>query len=145
MSAASPKGAPSPVFVWLGQLAGTVVIAAVIVYFFKSGVPFAGKDPDFARYALIGGLLSCAAPLGYLGTFKARLDDDQAQARARGGDPDPARRQALLKSLAIGGALAEIPQGFGLLHLVFGGEIRWFLVATMVTVALRLSYRPFTR
>ena len=33
----------------------------------------------------------------------------------------------------------------GVLQLCFGGETRWFLGATLITIALRLSYRPFTQ
>ena len=33
----------------------------------------------------------------------------------------------------------------GVVQLFFGGEQRWFLGATLVTIALRLSYRPFKR
>jgi hypothetical protein len=33
----------------------------------------------------------------------------------------------------------------GLVYLLLGGEMRWFLGATFLTIALRLSYRPFTK
>jgi hypothetical protein len=33
----------------------------------------------------------------------------------------------------------------GVLHLLFGGETRWFLGATLLTIVLRLSYRPFKK
>ena len=34
---------------------------------------------------------------------------------------------------------------FGALQLFFGGETRWFVGATLVTIAIRLSYRPFDK
>ena len=30
-------------------------------------------------------------------------------------------------------------------NFFFGGETRWFLGATLITIALRLSYRPFNK
>jgi hypothetical protein len=50
-----------------------------------------------------------------------------------------------MRALAIGGALCEIPMAMGVVQLFFGGETRWFLGATLVTIALRLSFRPFVR
>jgi hypothetical protein len=50
-----------------------------------------------------------------------------------------------MRTLAIGGAMCEIPMAMGVVQLLLGGETRWFLGATLVTIALRLSYRPFTR
>jgi len=79
----------------------------------------------------------------YLRTFKRSLD--ACEASALHGDADPAARQRLARALAIGGALCEIPMAMGALQLFFGGETRWFLGATLLTIALRLSYRPFTR
>ena len=65
--------------------------------------------------------------------------------RTRNATPDPALRAQLMKSLSVGGALCEIPMAMGIVQLFFGGEMRWFLGATLITIALRLSYRPFTR
>ena len=58
---------------------------------------------------------------------------------------DPATRVLLTKSQMIGGALCELPMAMGVVQLFFGGETRWFLGATLITIALRLSFRPFTR
>jgi hypothetical protein len=33
----------------------------------------------------------------------------------------------------------------GVVHLLVGGQMRWFVGATLITIVLRLSYRPFTR
>ena len=48
-------------------------------------------------------------------------------------------------SLSLGGRMCEIPMWMGVVQLVFGGETRWFLGATLITIALRLSYRPFNK
>ena len=50
----------------------------------------------------------------------------------------------LVKALVLGGALCELPMAAGVVQLFFGGETRWFVGATMVAIALRLSYRPYT-
>lgn len=130
---------------WLAQMIGTLVLSGAVLVFVRStGSPFGEGDPDWRRYAMLGILLGVAPALLYLRTFKPLLDADAAATRARG-SPDPARRASLLRSLAIGGALCEIPMAMGVVQLFFGGETRWFLGATLVTIALRLSYRPFTR
>ena len=41
-----------------------------------------------------------------------------------------------------------IPAGYvfsiwGVIYLLLGGQTRWFLMATLVTIALRITYRPF--
>jgi len=132
------------VVLWLGQMIGTIVIAAVVIAFLGStGSPFKGIDTQWAQYALAAGLLAIIPALLYLPTFKARLDDDAAAAKRQAGTPDASRRQALQKALTIGGGLCELPQAFGLVHLLLGGETRWFLGATLVTLVLRVSYRPF--
>jgi hypothetical protein len=33
----------------------------------------------------------------------------------------------------------------GVIHLFFGGDTRWFIYATLITIVVRLSYRPFTK
>ena len=130
---------------WVAQMIGTLVLAGAVLVFVRSmGAPFSDQDSDWKRYAMAGILVGVAPALLYLRTFKPLLDADEAAVQSRGA-PDPGVRQALLKSLAIGGALCEIPMAMGVVQLFFGGETRWFLGATLVTIALRLSYRPFTR
>jgi hypothetical protein len=63
--------------------------------------------------------------------------------RASGGVPDPTARAELLRRLYVGGALAELPLALGAVYLMAGGENRWFIGAACVSLALRLSYRPF--
>ena len=132
--------------VWGAQLAGTVAIAIAIYLFFGTGAPMiTGVDPAWARYGLIGILVASGPALWYLRRYKATLDDDSAAARSRGGAPDPERRRELLRKLSIGGALCELPLALGVIYLLAGGEKRWFVAAACVSVALRLSYRPFGR
>ena len=130
---------------WLAQMVGTIVLAAAVMIFVKTiGARFASESEDWKRYAMMGILAGAVPALAYLRTFKRRLDADEAAFR-RLGSPDPGARAILAKSLVIGGALAELPMAMGVVQLFFGGDTRWFLGATMVTIALRLSYRPFER
>jgi len=124
---------------------GTLVLAGAVLFFVRTtGATFATGDTDWKRFAMLGILIGIAPALLYLRTFKPILDADEAAVRARG-TPDPALRARLMRALAIGGAMCEIPMAMGVVQLFLGGETRWFLGATMVTIALRLSYRPFTR
>ena len=128
---------------WVAGMIGTIVLAAVVMAFMRSvGSPL-GSDAEWKRYAMIGILVGVAPALLYLRTFKPLLDADAAAEHAHGGTPDPALRARLARALAIGGALCEIPMAMGVVQLFFGGEQRWFFGATLVTIALRLSYRPF--
>ena len=131
---------------WVAQMIGTIVLAAVVLAYVRSaGAPFSsGEESQWRKYAMLGILVGIAPALLYLRTFKARLNADEAAAKARGA-PDPGLRILLRKSLAIGGALCEIPMAMGVVQLFFGGETRWFLGATLITIALRLSFRPFTK
>lgn len=139
------KNSPQPVMLWGAQLAGTVAIAIAIYLFFGSGAPvIQGVDPAWTRHGLMGILLMCVPALWYLRGFKSALLDDIAAARARGGVPDPQRRRELIRRLSIGSALCELPMALGVIYLLAGGEKRWFVAAACITIALRLSYRPFT-
>ena len=148
MTAAPPQShRQAPVTAWIAQMIGTLVLAGAVLYFVRSGsAPFAvGEgETDWRRYAMLGILIGIAPAMLYLRTFKPALDADEAAIRKLG-KPDPAMRASLMRSLAIGGALCELPMAMGVVQLFFGGETRWFLGATMVTIALRLSYRPFTK
>jgi hypothetical protein len=129
---------------WVAQMVGTLVLAAAVLAFMRDmNGPLSGEN-EWRRYAMVGILVMTVPALLYLRTFKARLDLDEREVKQRG-TPQPAARTALLKGLSIGGALCELPQALGVVYLLLGGETRWFLAATMVTIALRLSYRPFTR
>jgi hypothetical protein len=131
---------------WVAQMIGTIVLAAVVLAYVRSnGAPFATSgESEWRKYAILGIVVGIAPALLYLRTFSARLKADEAAAKARG-SPDPGLRMSLRKALALGGALCEIPMAMGVVQLFFGGETRWFLGATLITIALRLSFRPFTR
>jgi hypothetical protein len=147
MSGTAPHPRQGLVVAWLAQMVGTVVIAVVVAAYVKAqGAPFAGANGHgFERY-IFTAILGAAVPaLWFLRPYKARLDADAAAMRSQGGVPDPVRRNALLRSLAIGGALCELPMAVGALDLFLGGDSRWFIGATFVTLAMRLSYRPFVR
>jgi hypothetical protein len=142
---AQPSARQAPVASWVAQMAGTLVLAiAVYAFVGGAGTPFPAVDPDWKRYAVAGILLGIVPPMMYLRIFKEALNADEAAVRATG-KPDPVVRPIFMRALAIGGALCEIPMAMGVLHLLFGGEARWFLGATVITIALRISYRPFTR
>ncbi len=143
-SPAAPLARQGLVAAWLAQMIGTMVLAGAVMIFVRVSGPLSAGESDWKKYAMLGILAGIAPALLYLPTFKARLDADERAARMRGA-PDPALRAALLKSLSIGGALCELPMAMGVVQLFFGGETRWFLGATLITIALRLSYRPFKK
>jgi hypothetical protein len=145
MSGATPQPRQALVASWVAQMVGTVVIAAVVLAFVKGiGAPLSSGAYDFQRL-MMGAILVAAIPaLAYLRVFKPLLLADEAALKARG-VPDPVARKALLRSLSIGGALCELPMALGVIHLFFGGDTRWFIYATLITIVVRLSYRPFTK
>ena len=101
-------------------------------------------NPEWVRHGFYGILAASAPALWYVRRFKRSLNADIAAASSRGGVPDPLLRAELLRKLQIGGALCELPLALGALYLMAGGERRWFVTAACVSLALRLSYRPFT-
>jgi hypothetical protein len=130
---------------WGAQVAGTVAIAIGVYLFLGDRAPvIAGVNPEWTRHGFLGILVMAVPALWYLRTFKRSLDADIAVTRERNGLPDPARRGDLLRKLSIGGALCELPLALGVIYMLAGGEKRWFVGAACVTLALRLSYRPFT-
>jgi hypothetical protein len=130
--------------VWGAQLAGTVAIAiALYLWLGKGTAIIAGVDPEWTRYGLYGILAAGVPAIWYVRRFKRALNADIA-AVDRQGVPDPKLRQELLRKLSLGGALCELPMALGALYLLAGGESRWFVGAAAVSIALRLSYRPFT-
>ena len=145
MSGANPQPRQALVASWVAQMVGTIVLSVVVLAFVKGmGAPLSTGAYDFQRY-MMGAILVAALPaLAYLRVFKPLLLADEAALKARG-TPDPVARKALLRALSIGGALCELPMALGVVHLFFGGETRWFIYATLITIVVRLSYRPFTR
>jgi hypothetical protein len=137
------KNPPSPVKVWGAQLAGTVAIAIALWIFLGDRAPMIrGVDPQWVRFGLVGILAAATPALWYLRRFSAALNADLAASRARG-MPDPARRVELLRKLSVGGALCELPLALGVIYLLAGAEKSLFLAAACVSIAMRLSYRPF--
>src|SRR5688572_22471286 len=146
MTSAAPQNPrQAPVATWLGQMIGTMVLALAVFYVIRErGIALPEVPADWKRYAAGGALLGIIPAMLYLRIFKEGLDADDAAIRARG-VPDPVIRPIFMRALVIGGALCEIPMAMGVLHLLFGGETRWFVGATCITIALRLSYRPFKK
>ncbi|HXZ47811.1 MAG TPA: hypothetical protein VEG27_02270 [Usitatibacter sp.] len=144
MSGTAPHPRQGVVAAWLSQMVGTVVLAAVVLAFVKAaGAPFAASGRGLHAYAFTAILAATVPALAYLRSFRTHLVADEAATRTRGGAPDPAARKALLRALAIGGALCELPMAVGALDLLCGGESRLFVGATILTLAMRLSHRPF--
>jgi len=136
---------PQPGFVWAAQLAGTVAIAIAIYLFLGRSAPSGGTpDPMWARYGLMGILAAAAPALWFLRAFRRSLNADVAACNRNRGAADAEARRVLLRNLSIGGALCELPLALGVLYLLMGSEARLFVGAACVSVALRLSYRPFT-
>ena len=147
-AAVAAAGNPNQALVtaWVVQMIGTLVLTGVVLFFFRStGAVIKGVDPQWALYALYAATAAIIPPLAYLQNFKRVLDLDRLGVTARGGTPDPDVRVFLMRALRVGGALCELPQAFGVLHMLLGGETRWFLGATVVTIALRFAYRPFEK
>lgn len=130
---------------WMAQMVGTVVLAGVIYAFFHYVGPLFSTADAMKRYVFSAILVAAVPALYYLRAYKSRLDADAVAMSRGGGEPDPQLRRALLRSLAIGGSLCELPMAAGALDLFLGGEPRWFIGAAFITLAMRLSYRPFTR
>jgi len=146
MSGAAPHPRQGLLAAWLSQMVGTVVLAAIVLAFVRaSGAPFRGAAEELHRHVFMAIMGAAVPALYYLRAYKSRLDADAAALRAGNAVPDPVRRKALLRSLALGGALCELPMAVGALDLFTGGEPRWFIGATLITLAIRLSYRPFVR
>ena len=145
------SAAPAPhhrqplVTLWLVQLVGTMVLAAIVVWFYRTNGPLFKSDPQWSFYALYGIVLAIAPAMMYLRRFREWMREDEQSAQKHGGQPNPAIRKGLQTSLALGSALCELPQAVGVAHLMLGGEMRWFLGSTLITIALRLSYRPFDK
>lgn len=145
MSGAAPQLRQPLLAAWFAQMVGTLVLAGVIYAFFHfKGAPFSTADA-MKPYVFTAILVAAIPAIYYLRTYKARLDADAVAISRGGGALDPQLRRSLLRSLAIGGSLCELPMAAGALDLFLGGEPRWFIGGTFITLAMRLSYRPFTR
>ncbi len=144
MSAIAPHPAQPLILRWLSQVVGTIAIAAIVYFFFPQVAGAQPADPALRDYIMFAGFVAIAPSMLYLRTYKRHLMADARATLERGGSPDPEKRQAIMKALAIGGALSEFPLAAGLGYLFFGGEMKWFMTAAVITLTLRLTYRPFT-
>jgi hypothetical protein len=144
MSAAAPHPAQPLILRWLSQVVGTIAIAGIVYAFFPHAAPPVAADPALRDYIMFAGFVAIAPSMLYLRTYKRHLMADARATHEGGGTPDPVKRKEIMKALAIGGALAELPLAAGLGYLFFGGEMKWFMTAAVITLTLRLTYRPFT-
>ena len=145
MTPTAPRTRQALVQLWLVQIVGSIVLCGVGMMFARSGaVAPTPADMEWKRYIFIAVLGAAAPALVYVRHYKQLLDHDALLER-RNGAPDPAARALLAKALTLGGVLCDIPMAVGAIQMLLGGEVRWFLGATMITLALRLSFRPFTK
>lgn len=132
--------------VWIVQMVQSVVLAGVVLIFLDRIGGAAGTlAKEWERYALYGLLAAAIPAMLYVRWFKRILNQDEAAMHARGGEPEPGIRTTLKRALALGGALCDLPMALGVLILMFGGDKRYFIGGTLITIAMRLSYRPFVR
>jgi hypothetical protein len=144
MTQATVKTRQGLVQLWLVQMVGTLIISGVVLAFARSSMQLGTMDPAWKQYVMLALLAAGAPALLYLRHYRTLLLQDLRLERERG-SPHPEARNTLTKGLSLGSALCEIPMALGVVQLLFGGETRWFLAGTMFTIALRLSYRPFTK
>ncbi len=146
MSRLVPHPRQAPLASWVSQILGTVVLAGVVLWFVGAmGAPFAQHRLELQRHALWIVVAAALPSMLYLPIFRERLAADEKALRIGRDVPEPGARRRLMAALAIGGALCELPMAIGALHLLLGGDTRDFVGATLLTLALRVSYRPFGR
>jgi hypothetical protein len=144
MSAAAPHPSQPLILRWLSQVAGTIAIAGIVYAFFPQAAgPVVPPDPALRQYILFAGFVAIAPAMLYVRTYKRALLADARAVHENGGTPDAQKRKDVMRALAIGGALSELPLAAGLGYLFFGGDMKWFMTAAVVTLTLRLTYRPF--
>ena len=132
--------------VWIVQIVQSLVLAGVVLLFVDRIGGAAGTlGKEWERYALYGLLAAALPAMLYVRWFKRILNQDEAAMSTRGGDPEPGIRNTLRRALTLGGALCDLPMALGVLLLMFGGDKRYFIGGTLLTIAVRLSYRPFMR
>ena len=131
---------------WIVQIVQTLVLAGVVLLFVDRIGGAAGTlGKEWERYALYGLLAAALPAMLYVRWFKRILNQDEAAMNARAGEPEPGIRNTLRRALTLGGALCDLPMALGVLILMFGGDKRYFIGGTLLTIAIRLSYRPFLR
>ena len=134
------------VVAWAVQVVQTLVLFGVVLLFVNEIGGRAGTlGKEWERYALYGLLAAALPAMLYVRWFKRILNQDEAAMHAREGAPEPGIRTTLKRALALGGVLCDLPMALGVLILMFGGDKRYFIGGTLITLAIRLSYRPFVR
>ena len=134
------------VIAWAVQIVQTFVLAAVVLAFINQIGGAAGTlGKEWERYALYGLIAAAIPAMLYVRWFKRILNQDEAAMNARNGEPEPGIRTTLRRALTLGGALCDLPMALGVAILMFGGDKRYFIGGTLITLAMRLSYRPFVR
>lgn len=134
------------VIAWAVQVVQTLVLAAVVLAFINQLGGAAGTlGKEWERYALYGLIVAAIPAMLYVRWFKRILNQDEAAMKARNGEPEPGIRTTLRRALTLGGALCDLPMALGVAILMFGGDKRYFIGGTLITLAMRLSYRPFVR
>jgi hypothetical protein len=145
MTAAPPKTRQALVNAWIVQIVGTIVVSAAVYAFTRAGTLQLGTMGEEWRRYMFYAVLGAAIPaLFYVKHYKRLLVQD-ARLEKQGGAEHLQARTVLTKALSVGGALCELPMAVGVLQMLYGGETRIFLGATFITLALRLSYRPFLK
>ena len=143
---AAPLSRQGLVQKWVIQLVTALVLCGVVLMFVRNGgMQLGTAAQDWSRYMVYALLLAAVPALAYLRHYRAILLQDAHLERERGGTPEPAARHLLARALGLGGALCDLPMALGAVQLMLGGESKWFLGGTMLAIALRLSYRPFTK
>ena len=143
---AAPSTRQGLVQKWVAQIVTALVLCGVVLMFVRGSNFQLGTYPEeWKRYMVYALLLACVPALLYLRRYKAILEQDLHLERERGGTPEPEARKLLARALVLGGALCDLPMALGVLQLLMGGETKWFLGGTMLAIAMRLSYRPFTK
>lgn len=134
------------VVVWAIQIVQSLVLAGIVlIYLNRIGGAAGTLAREWERYAMYGLVAAAIPSILYVRWFKRILNEDEAAMHARNGNPEPGVRRTLRRALTLGGALCDLPMAFGVLLLMFGGDKRYFIGGTLITLAVRLSYRPFVR
>jgi hypothetical protein len=146
MSRPEPFSRRPIVVAWTIQMVQTLVLAGVVLLFVNEiGGRVGSIAKEWDRYAVWGLVLAALPAMLYVRWYKRILDADAAAMAGRGGMPEPGIRNTLRRALTLGGALCDLPMALGVLILLLGGDKRYFIGGTLMTLAVRLSYRPFVR
>jgi len=139
----SPQPRQGPVAAWVAQMVGTLFVAAAVFAFVKyMGAPLATAKYDFQRY-MLGAILVAALPaILYLRHYRRLVVADEVavertgkanlrpRAAAEGACPG---RRAVRAADGARGRAPDVRRRDAMVP-----------VPTLITIAVRLPYRPFT-